>query len=271
MAGLATADPILETQGLTKRFGGFVALDKVELQIRAGEFHAVIGPNGAGKTTLFNLLTGDLTPSEGRIIWLGRDMSRLAPHLRVHLGIGRSYQITNLFPNLTVLENVRLAVQAGAAGNRAGWPAPGWLRLPAAARLEGPALQADRVLDQVGLLAMRGERVRTLSHGDQRKLELAMVLASDPHLLLLDEPTAGMSHEEVPAILDVIRSLRESGRRTVVLVEHKMDVVLALSDRITVLNLGRVIASGPPDVIVDDETVQAAYLGGMGDLAASGA
>lgn len=259
----AASPVILETRDLSRRFGGFTAVDRVNLSIRAGEFHAIIGPNGAGKTTLFNLLSGDLQPTAGQILWKGADITRLPAHHRVHLGIGRSYQLTNLFPSLTALENVRLAVQARLNKATRGSPASLRLGFLPATRFAEVKERARAVLTEVGLAGREGVEARALSHGDQRKLEIAMLLACDPELLLLDEPTAGMSHDEVPEMLEVIGRLRRDGRRTVVLVEHKLDIVLNTSDRITVLHLGRVIASGTPEEIVRDETVQAAYLGGF--------
>ncbi|MCL5046338.1 MAG: ABC transporter ATP-binding protein [Actinobacteria bacterium] len=249
-------DVILETHELSRHFGGFTAVDRVSLQVRRGSFHAVIGPNGAGKTTLFNLLSGALHPSSGRVIFKGADITGLPPHQISRRGLGRSFQITNLFPNLTVLENVRLAVQA-----RGGKTA--WNFLSPVGRFSRFEKRAREVLSQVNLAGKEAVVAHTLSHGDKRKLELGLLLASDPELLLLDEPTAGMSREEVPAIIDVIRRIKASGEQTIMMVEHKMDIVLSISDTITVLQSGAVIAEGPPAFIIENPQVRSAYLGGV--------
>ncbi len=253
----------LEIRGLTKHFGGFAALTDVSFDVRQGTLHSVIGPNGAGKTTLFNLLSGVLKPSAGRIVLMGRDITGLPPHRIARMGLGRAFQLTHLFPNLTVLENVRLAAQAQAAVNREGgraWPAR-WVMWRPAERVGPYAEKAAEIVAQVGLAGKELAAAHALSHGDQRKLDLAIALAMDPAVLLLDEPTAGVSREEVPAIVAVIERIKREGRRTILLVEHKMEIVLHISDRITVLQYGRFLAEGTPAEIVANEAVQAAYLG----------
>ena len=273
---------VLEIRGLTKHFGGFAALADVSFTVRQGTLHSIIGPNGAGKTTLFNLLSGVLKPTAGKILLRGRDITGLPPHRIARLGLGRAFQLTHLFPNLTVLENVRLAVQAeasagrdapGAAGAAGARPAPGaagatgrrwparWVMWQPAERVGPFAERAVEIVEQVGLAGKEHVPAHALSHGDQRKLDLAIALALDPDVLLLDEPTAGVSREEVPAIVAVIERIRREGRRTILLVEHKMEIVLNISDRITVLQYGRFLAEGTPAEIVANPAVQAAYLG----------
>ncbi len=250
---------VLETQALRKQFGGLVAVDDVVLRVRAGSFHAIIGPNGAGKTTLFNLLSRTLDPTSGRIMFKGRDITRLPLHRTAHLGIGRSFQITNVFPNLSVLENVRLAAQAVGSGSFRFWEDHRRLR----AALE----RAHEVLALVGLEPRAALPARALPQGDQRKLELGMILAPDPALLLLDEPTAGMAGEQVPELMELIGGVQRSGGKTVVLVEHNMNVVMRASDYITVMHQGATLAEGTPAEIAANKAVQSAYLGELyGDL-----
>ncbi|MFZ5816116.1 MAG: ABC transporter ATP-binding protein [Bacillota bacterium] len=245
---------ILETEELTVQFGGLVAVDHVNLKVRKGAFQSVIGPNGAGKTTLFNLICGIYKPTHGRVRFLGRDITGMAPHAVAQLGLGRSFQITNIFPNLSVLENVRLAVQARAnVGYR-------FLRLASAyAEFEE---RAREILRQVNLGGKEQLTATALPHGDKRKLEIGMLLATESELLLLDEPTAGMSHEDVPAVIEVVERIKATGK-TILLVEHKMDLILSLSDTVTVLKSGAVIAEGTPEQIAGDPEVRRAYLGGM--------
>jgi len=254
---------ILEGQGLRKEFGGLVAVCDVNLRVRAGELHSIIGPNGAGKTTLFNLLTGNLHPTQGRVIFKGKDITTVPLHRRVHLGIGRSFQITNIFPNLTVLENVRLAAQAlGQDSFKMSWNFR---------RFKSYLDTARSALAQVGLLDKANVPAAILPHGDQRKLELAILLASDAELLLLDEPTAGMATEQVPMLIDLIHQVRAIGSKTIMLVEHNMNVVMNISDRITVMHQGAVLAEGTPAAISQNEVVQKAYLGELyGDFAGLG-
>jgi branched-chain amino acid transport system ATP-binding protein len=244
-------EPLLETRGLVKRFGGVVATDRVSLEVRAGEIHAVIGPNGAGKTTLVAQLAGEVRPDAGTIHLAGADVTGLPVHARSALGLARSFQVTSIFRDLTVLDNAALAVQAHAGSSFRFWrPA----RRDAALREPARA-----VLAEVGL-ADRADRVAaTLAHGEQRQLEIAMALATRPRLLLLDEPTAGMGPEESARMVALLRALK--GRRGVLLVEHDMEAVFALADRVTVLVYGRVIATGPPDAIAASPEVREAYLG----------
>ena len=248
------AEALLETAGLTKRFGGLVATGDVSLSIAPGEIHAVIGPNGAGKTTLIGQLSGELKPDSGAIRFAGADISRLGPARRAALGIARSFQITSIFREFTALDNVALAIQA-----RAGHSFRFWRAARRDARLRDPALAALGVIG----LAGRAELVAgSLSHGERRALELAMALATAPRLLLLDEPTAGMGPEESASMVRLLAGLK--GRFSIVLVEHDMDAVFALADRITVMVYGRVIASATPAVIRADPEVRRAYLGEEG-------
>ncbi|RDI47830.1 ABC transporter ATP-binding protein [Falsibacillus pallidus] len=246
---------ILETKDLTIRLGGHTAVDGVSIAIQEKHFKAIIGPNGAGKTTFFNLLSGQLSPTKGSIMLKGEDITSLSPTNRTRKGVGRSFQITNVFPNLTVLENVRLAVQSQ-AGIR-------YQMLRHFSRFDSVVKKAEDHLKLVLLDSKAGSLACNLSHGEKRKLEIAMLLALETEILLLDEPTAGMSVEEVPAIVEVIKNIKLRGERTIVLIEHKMDMIMELSDSIMVLFNGQLLADGPPDEIVKNETVQSAYLGGL--------
>jgi branched-chain amino acid transport system ATP-binding protein len=250
---------IIETRNLRKQFGALVAVDNVSLQVQANTLHSIIGPNGAGKTTFFNLLSGNLQPTAGRVLFKGRDITGLPIYRTAHLGIGRSFQITNIFPNLTVLENVRLSAQALGRGNF------NFLRHHHAFRRYEE--RAWQVLQQVGLAERALQLARNLAHGDKRKLELGMILAPDPEVLLLDEPTAGMAAEQVPELMALIQHIRQAGNKTVMLVEHNMNVVMSASDRITVMHQGQVLAEGTPAEIAGNQVVQSAYLGGLYDLA----
>jgi branched-chain amino acid transport system ATP-binding protein len=246
--------PILATRGLTIRFGGHVAVDGVTLAVPPGTLKSIIGPNGAGKTTLFNLLSGQYRPAEGRVFFQGEDVTGLGPAARARRGIGRSFQLTTIFPTLSVLENVRLAVQTRAGLGLVAWRVAG--RFPA---LED---RAYAFLEQV-LLAEKWDAVASdLAHGETRKLELAILLALEPQVLLLDEPTAGMALEEVPAIIALIEGLKARRDRTILLVEHKIDMIMALSDTVAVLKDGRLIADDTPEAIGRNAEVQAAYFGG---------
>jgi branched-chain amino acid transport system ATP-binding protein len=247
----AVTEPLLQVEGLTKRFGGVVAADAIALDIAAGECHAVIGPNGAGKTTLIGLLAGEIAPQRGSIRFDGRDITAVAVHRRSQLGLARSFQITSLFADFTALDHVALAVQA-----RAGHSFRFWQDARRQAALREPALQA---LDAVGLAARADARVDRLSHGEQRQLEIAVALASKPRLLLLDEPMAGLGADESARMVAMLRRLK--GDVTMLLIEHDMETVFALADRITVLVYGRVIASGDPLVVRADAAVREAYLG----------
>jgi len=250
---------ILETHNLAKAFGGLRAVDGVSMQVKAHTLHTIIGPNGAGKTTFFNLLSGNIRPTSGKVIYKGRDITDMPAYRRVHIGIGRSFQITNVFPNLTVLENVRLAAQAVGGDNYKLWRHFRHFR--------AYEERAWAILKQVGLADRAGLPARSLPHGGKRKLELGILLAADPDLLLLDEPTAGMAREEIPMLMEVIQSVREAGGKTIILVEHKMDLVMNVSDRISVMHQGRLLAEGTPLEIAGNPTVQKAYLGDLyGDL-----
>ena len=242
---------MLRTRELTKRFGAHVAVDGVDLEIRRGALHAIIGPNGAGKTTLFNLLSGELRPSAGTIAFGGRDVTRLDATSRSQLGMGRSFQRTNVFPNLTVFENVRLAAQSRTGDSFALWRS--------AAALAGVNERAEHVLDEFGLLGYRSQLASELAGGDQRLLELAITLATEPELLLLDEPSQGLSPEDARHLIDRIGTL--AARYTIVLIEHNMPLVMRLAEEITVMNFGRVLAHGTPDEIRANADVRAAYLG----------
>ncbi len=254
-------DIILETRKLRKEFGALVAVANVSIKVRANTLHSIIGPNGAGKTTFFNLLSGNIEPTSGRVIFKGRDITHLPLHRTAHLGIGRSFQITNIFPNLTVLENIRLACQALGRDN--------FHLLRHYRHFRQYEERAWEVIRQVGLTERALMPARTLPHGDQRKLELGMILAPDPEMLLLDEPTAGMAAEQVPELMELIQHIQEAGGKTVMLVEHNMNVVMSVSDFITVMHQGQVLAEGTPVEITANEVVQSAYLGALyGDLGA---
>ncbi len=251
-----TQEIILETRDLAKHFGGLKAVDGVNLRVRAGSLHAIIGPNGAGKTTLFNLISGHLKPTRGQVFLRGQDVTGLPPHRLAHMGLGRSFQITNIFPNLTVLENVRLAVQARGPDNFKLWHDY--------RRFSRYISRAREVIEYVSLKGKEHLLASALSHGDKRKLELAILLASDPDILLLDEPTAGMASEDVPELMRIVEHIRQTTGKTILLVEHNMDVVMRVSERITVMHRGRVLAEGTPQEIAANEAVQEAYLGTWG-------
>lgn len=252
---ISLPDPILKTTDLTIQFGAQTAVDHINIEIPENHFKSIIGPNGAGKTTFFNLLSGELKATKGEVYLRGESISSLSPVERTRVGIGRSFQITNVFPELTVLENVRLAVQSR----------------------EGIIYQMFRfassykkvikeAMDIISLVILNGKEeaiASQLSHGEKRKLELAMLIALDSDILLLDEPTAGMSLEEVPVILDVIRNIKAQGNKTILLIEHKMDMILDLSDSVMVLFNGGLLADGTPDEIMNNEEVERAYLGGL--------
>ena len=250
---MGDAVPLLETRDLTIRFGGHVAVDRVSCAFDRGTLTAIVGPNGAGKTTYFNLISGQFRASAGAVLLKGEPITRLAAPARARRGLGRAFQLTNLFPSLSVLENVRLAVQA-----RAG---VGLDFLTMAARHDD---LTDRAWDYLGRvkLAERAEAsAAALPHGDQRKLEVAILLALEPEIFMFDEPTAGMSVDEVPVILDLIEAIRRQGDKTILLVEHKMDVVRRLADRVIVLHNGALVADGAPAQVVASPIVQEAYLG----------
>jgi branched-chain amino acid transport system ATP-binding protein len=245
------ADALLEIHGLTKRFGGVVASDAISLDVPAGELHAIIGPNGAGKTTLIGQLAGEIAPDAGRIRFDGRDVTALPTYRRSQLGLARSFQITSLFLDFTALDNVALAIQA-----HAGHSFHFWRNARGDAELRAPARAA---LARVRLAERGDVLVSNLSHGEHRQLEIAMALATSPRMLLLDEPMAGMGPDESARM---VRTLRELKRElTILLIEHDMEAVFALADRITVLVYGRIIASGSPEAIRANAEVRQAYLG----------
>nr|NUB22539.1 ATP-binding cassette domain-containing protein [Azospirillum formosense] len=245
------SDPLLSTNGLVKRFGGLAATDGLSLSVAEGELHALIGPNGAGKTTLIGQLSGELTPDSGTILFDGRDVTGLPVHKRAQRGLARSFQITSIFPSFTALDNVALAVQAHAGHSFRFWRD--------AARDRRLADPARAVLERVGLGARADTRADALAHGEKRQLELAMALATGPRLLLLDEPMAGMGPEDSARMVELLQELK--GGVTILLVEHDMDAVFALADRITVLVRGKDLASGTPAQIRNDPAVREAYLG----------
>lgn len=248
---------MLETRDLTIRFGGHVAVDHVSCRFEPGTLTSIVGPNGAGKTTYFNLISGQLPASEGTVSLNGQDITKLPAALRSQRGLGRAFQLTQLFPNLSVHENVRLAIQAREAGRGVGaldmWRVwsdrKAWIA------------EATQVLEQVRLADKAKAAASSLPHGDQRKLEVALLMALDPKVYMFDEPTAGMSVDEVPVVLDLIRQLKARKDVVILLVEHKMDVVRELSDRIVVLHNGQLVADGEPAAVIASPVVQQAYLG----------
>jgi branched-chain amino acid transport system ATP-binding protein len=243
----------LETRGLTIRFGGHVAVNAVSCRFRPGELTAIVGPNGAGKTTFFNLVSGQLRASAGQVILDGVDITREDAARRARRGLGRAFQLTNLFPNLTVHENVRLAVQA-ARGVHYDMLRP-W-------RTRKDLMDAaDAILADVSMDGRSHAIAASLSHGDQRKLEVALMMALEPRVFMFDEPTAGMSLDEAPVVLDLIARLKRDSSKIILLVEHKMDVVRSLADRIIVLTNGRLVADGDPASVIASPVVQQAYLG----------
>ena len=254
---------MLETRELTIRFGGHVAVDRVSCTFVRGTLTAIVGPNGAGKTTYFNLVSGQLPADAGQVLLDGEDLSPLPAPLRTRKGLGRAFQLTQLFPRLTVQENVRLAVQARVQGReRIGLDLLRvWLDRTAWIDEARDILQSVRLADKAGVPAA------SLPHGDQRKLEVAMMMALDPKVVMFDEPTAGMSVDEVPVILDLIRALKGRRDRIILLVEHKMDVVRELADRIIVLHNGQLVADGEPAQVIASPVVQQAYLGTMPEAA----
>ena len=249
-----TPSPIIETKDLTIRFGGHVAVDHVNLQIPPFTFKSIIGPNGAGKTTFFNMISGQYRPTEGKVFFKGKDVTSLSPAIRTQLGIGRSFQLTNVFLSLTVLENVRLAIQSQKDIGFNFWK--NYLHF---SELEDRAYE---ILKMVLLDAKWNVPASGLTHGEQRKLEIAILIALGTEVLLLDEPTAGMALEEVPSILELLKQIKNRRNKTILLVEHKMDVLMALSDSIAVLHEGKLIADDTPETISKNKEVQEAYFGG---------
>jgi branched-chain amino acid transport system ATP-binding protein len=252
--------PVLRTEDLTIRFGGHVAVDRVSCAFERGTLTAIVGPNGAGKTTYFNLISGQLRSTAGRVTLFGRDITGFSAPRRTRAGIGRAFQLTNLFPNLTVLENVRIAVQARHDTGFDVWSL--------AARRRELVELAEHHLSRTGLLDKMDAVAASLPHGDQRKLEVAVLLALESEVLMFDEPTAGMSIDEVPVVLDLIHAIKADAARTILLVEHKMDVVRSLADRIIVLHNGALVADGAPEAVIASDVVQQAYLGTAGTTGA---
>ena len=244
---------MLETKDLTIRFGGHVAVDHVSCAFQPGTLTAIVGPNGAGKTTYFNLISGQLRASEGSVVLNGVDITHEAASARTHRGLGRAFQLTQLFPNLSVLENVRLAVQSRRKLGLNLWSV--WLDH------RGTLDRAMALVERVNLADRASAAASSLPHGDQRKLEVAMLMALEPGVYMFDEPTAGMSVDDVPVILDLIRALKAEADKTILLVEHKMDVVRELADRIIVLHNGQLVADGEPAAVIASPVVQGAYLG----------
>ncbi|HEX6969549.1 MAG TPA: ABC transporter ATP-binding protein [Micromonosporaceae bacterium] len=244
---------MLATRNLTWRIGGVAIVDKVNLDLAPGEFLGVIGPNGAGKTSLFNLISGLRRPSEGRILLRGQDITDLPPHRRARRGLGRTFQASSVFGSLSVRDNVRLAVQAHRGGSMRLWRQ--------ASAYRDVIETADATLERVGLGHRADAPAGTLAHGEKRKLEIALLLAGDPTVMLLDEPMAGVSAEDVPELVAVIRSLTSDRSRSVLMVEHHIDVILDLADRIAVMHHGALLACDTPETVMADATVQEAYLG----------
>jgi branched-chain amino acid transport system ATP-binding protein len=253
MSAVPAAHPVLSTHGLTVRFGGHVAVNDVSAEFHPGTLTAIVGPNGAGKTTYFNLVSGQLPATAGSVRLFGEDVTRLAAPQRAQRGIGRAFQLTQLFPNLTVIENVRLAVQSRARA--------GLQLLSLWSRHVELIERAEHFLERVALADKRDQPAAALAHGEQRKLEVAILLALEPQVLMFDEPTAGMSMDEVPVILELIQHIKDQGDRTVLLVEHKLEVVRSLADRILVLHDGCLVADGDPATVMASDIVRRAYLG----------
>jgi branched-chain amino acid transport system ATP-binding protein len=247
--------PLLECRGLSRSFGGLIAVDAVDMAIEPGEVRAVIGPNGAGKSTLFNLITGVLPPTDGEIFFAGDRVTGLPVHRIIQKGVARTFQLTHVFPALTARENVRVAAQARSAER--------WRPLAGGALFAATSAAADAALDLMRLSHVADVKAGVLSHGDQRLLEVAMAIAQRPRLLMLDEPTQGLSLEETDRAVQILRAMLSEGGLTVLLVEHDMEVVFRLADKITVLHRGRVIADGAPTAVKASTDVQNAYLGGL--------
>ncbi|EAR09714.1 ABC transporter ATP-binding protein [Reinekea blandensis] len=249
--------PVLQTEALTIRFGGHVAVDRVSAAFEAGSLTAIVGPNGAGKTTYFNLISGQLPPSSGTVYLNERDISRWPVAKRARHGLGRAFQLTQLFPNLTVEENLGLVVQARHGLGHRIWTL--------ASRQQAVRTEVESLLDTIGLTERADDFARALSHGAQRRLEVGMMLAMDPQVMMFDEPTAGMSVDEAPVLLELIHRIKNEQDRTILLVEHKLDVIRTLADRILVLHNGRLLADGEPESVMQLDVVRQAYLGELSD------
>lgn len=245
--------PVLETRGLTVQFGGHVAVNAVSCRFESDTVTAIVGPNGAGKTTYFNLMSGQLTASRGQVLLRGKELTGWSAAKRARAGLGRAFQLTQLFPNLSVADNLRLVVQAKLGQGFSFWRP--------ASRLTDIEVEVKSLLERIDLAGRANEVAAQLSHGGQRRLEVGMMLALDPEVMMFDEPTAGMSADEAPVVLDLIRSIKEAGGKTILLVEHKMDVIRSLADRIIVLNNGELLADGEPAVVMAMDSVRQAYLG----------
>jgi len=245
--------PVLAVEGLGLRIGGVSIVEDVSLEVREGEFLVIIGPNGAGKTTLFNLLSGFARPTAGRIDFAGRDVTHAAPYARARLGLGRTFQTSTVFAGLSTLENVRLASSAALGTSARAWDL--------ADREAAPLARGRAALAEVGLEARAEVTAAQLSHGEKRKLDLAILLCTEPRVVLLDEPTAGMAVEDVDDMVALIKRIHREQAKTVLMVEHRMDLVLSLADRMAVMHHGRLLALDTPERIVANETVQSAYLG----------
>lgn len=243
----------LTVRDVNLNFGGVTVLEEVGFDVEPGQILGLVGPNGAGKTTYFNLISGQIRATSGRVELMGRDITGLSPSARTEAGLGRAFQLTNLFPRLTVLENVRLVVQARARRGFNLWSM--------ALSHRDLIAEAEAVLDRVRLTHLAEQTVSALSHGDQHKLEVAAMIALKPRVFMFDEPTAGMSVEEAPVILDLIAGIKADTDATVLLVEHKMDVIRSLADRIIVLHNGALVADGQPAEVMASDVVQEAYLG----------
>ena len=244
---------MLRTEGLGLRIGGVTIVDGLSIDVRDGEFLVIIGPNGAGKTTLFNLLSGVTAPTSGRVQLEGRDITNAPPYVRARLGMGRTFQTSTVFAGLTVLENARLAAQAYLGGSNALW------RL--ADREPAPIARARAALASVGLEAREAAVAGSLSHGEKRKLDLAILLCGEPKVVLLDEPTAGMAVEDAPGMMELVRTIHREQKKTVLMVEHRMDLIMGMADRMAVMHHGSLLAIDTPERIIANETVQSAYLG----------
>lgn len=248
---------LLHIDGLTKQFGGLTAVDDVTFGVETGETRAVIGPNGAGKSTLINCITGLLTPTSGTVEFAGQDVTGVPPHEAVQAGMSKSFQTASLFPDMTVAENVEIAALAAEHGSYS------LDFLKRRDEMDEVHDIVDRMVDAVGLASERGIDAKNLPYGDKRRLEIAVALASEPEMLFMDEPTAGMSPDETADTVDLVEELQESLGLTILVVEHDMEIIFRIADRILVLNRGAVIADGPPSEVQGDPEVQEAYLGGV--------